>query len=104
LNGSGGWARVPFQPVSSLRTGPQYNVDARISRTLPITERIRAIVLFEGFNALNMQYNTAVNSIAYLAVRGTLAPVAGAGNGIASQGFPDGTNARRLQVAFRIVF
>jgi len=116
LNGSGGWARVPFMPLGSLHTAPEYNVDARIARSLPITERIRAVLMFEGFNVLNMQYNTSVNSIAYLARAttpegqpngprtGTLFPVPGVGAGNASQGFPDGTNARRLQVAVRIVF
>jgi Carboxypeptidase regulatory-like domain/TonB dependent receptor len=116
LNGSGGWARVPFLPLSSLLTGPAYTVDARIARSLPITERIRAVLLFEGYNIFNMQYNTSVNSIAYLALptppagqpngprTGTLFPVAGVGAGNASQGFPDGTNARRLQAGFRIEF
>jgi hypothetical protein len=116
LNGSGGWARVPFLPLGSLRTGPAYNVDARIARSLPITERIRAVLLFEGFNVFNMQYNTSVNSIAYLALpapppgqpngplTGTLFPVPGLGAGNASQGFPDGTNARRLQAGIRIIF
>ncbi|MBV9744236.1 MAG: TonB-dependent receptor [Acidobacteriia bacterium] len=116
LNGSDGWGRVPFLPIGSLLTGPQYNVDARISRSIPITESVRAIVLFEGFNIFNMQYNTMVNPIAYTSVSllppgvlngartGTLLPVAGAGQGIAAQGFPDGTNARRLQVGFRVVF
>jgi hypothetical protein len=116
LNGSGGWARVPFLPLGSLGTDPVYNVDARIARSLPITERIRAVLLFEGFNVFNMQYNTSVNSIAYLALptpppgqpngprTGTLFPVPGLGAGNASQGFPDGTNARRLQAGIRIIF
>jgi hypothetical protein len=116
LNGTGGWARVPFLPLSSLRTGPEYNVDARIARSFPISERIKAVLLFEGFNVFNMQYNTSVNPIAYLALpttptgqpngphTGTLFPVPRAGAGNAAQGFPDGTNARRLQVGVRIVF
>jgi hypothetical protein len=116
LNGSGGWARVPFLPLGSLGTGPAYNVDARIARSLPITERIRAVLLFEGYNIFNMQYNTSVNSIAYIALptpppgqpngarTGTLSPVPGVGAGNASQGFPDGTNARRLQAGVRIEF
>jgi hypothetical protein len=116
LNGSGGWARVPFLPVNSLKTGPEYNVDARLARVLPITERVKATILFEGFNVFNMQYNTGVNTIAYTSqavlppgqangtATGTLKPVPGLGAGNAAQGFPDGTNARRLQVAIRIVF
>ncbi|HEY7390657.1 MAG TPA: TonB-dependent receptor [Bryobacteraceae bacterium] len=116
LNGSGGWNRVPFLPVGYLPTGPIYNVDARISKTIPITERIRATFLFEGFNIFNMQYTTQVNTIAYTSVAqlpagvlngprtGTLMPVSGLGAPTAAQGFPDGTNARRLQVGVRIVF
>jgi hypothetical protein len=116
LNGSGGWNRAPFLPIGNLPTGPIYNVDARISKTIPITERIRATFLFEGFNIFNMQYTTQVNTIAYTSVAqlpagvlngprtGTLMPVAGLGAPIAAQGFPDGTNARRLQVGVRIVF
>jgi carboxypeptidase family protein len=116
LNGSGGWARVPFQPIGSLLTGPEYNVDASIGRQFTITERVKAIVAFQGFNVFNMQYNTSVNTIAYRSQAvlppglsngpqtGTLFPVPGVGVGNAAQGFPDGTNARRLQVALRIVF
>lgn len=116
LNGSGGWARVPFLPVNSLLTGPRYEVDARLARNLPITERIRVSVMLEAFNVFNTQFNTAVNTIAYLATSqlpaglangqrvGVLTPVSGLGNGIASQGFPDGTNARRLQIAVRVIF
>ena len=116
INGSDGWNRVPFLPIGSLPTGPEYNIDARISRVVPINERIRAVLLFEGYNILNMQYNTQVNTIAYTAVSqlppgllsgatvGTLIPVPGLGTGIAAQGFPDGANARRLQAGFRVVF
>jgi len=116
LNGSGGWARVPFLPINSLLTGPEYNVDARLARVFSFTERIKATLLFEGYNVFNMQYNTGVNNIAYTSVAvlppgllngtqtGTLKPAPGAGAGNAAQGFPDGTNARRLQVGLRIVF
>ena len=116
LNGSGGWARVPFLPINSLLTGPEYNVDARIARQFAITERVKATVLFEGFNVFNMQYNTAVNTIAYTSravlppgllngtQTGTLFPAPGAGVGNAAQSFPDGTNARRLELGLRILF
>jgi hypothetical protein len=116
LNGSGGWARVPFLPINSLLTGPEYNVDARVARQFTINERIKATLMFEGYNVFNMQYNTGVNNIAYTSVAvlppgllngtqtGTLKPAPGAGAGNAAQGFPDGTNARRLQVGLRLVF
>jgi hypothetical protein len=116
LNGSDGWARVPFQSIGTLPTGPEYNVNARLSRTVPITDRVKAEFMFEAYNVFNMQYNTSVNTIAYTAVpvltnglangpyAGTLRPVPGLGLGNAANGFPDGTNARRIQVAIRIVF
>ena len=52
LNGSGGRSRVPFDAVNSLKTGSEFNVDARLARTF----------------ALNRQQATAVNAIAYYSV------------------------------------
>ena len=104
LNGSGGWNRVPFWPVNSLNIDKMYRVDARLSRNLPFSERVKGILMFEAFNAFNTQYNTGVNTSAYVASKGILAPVSGLGTGNQSQGFPDGTNARRAQVALRLVF
>ncbi|MDR3717393.1 MAG: carboxypeptidase regulatory-like domain-containing protein [Bryobacteraceae bacterium] len=104
LNGSGGWGRVPFWPVNSLNIDKMYRVDARLTRNLPFTEKVNGMLIFEAFNAFNTQYNTGVNTTAYTATKGVLVPVAGLGVGNQSQGFPDGTNARRAQVAFRLVF
>ena len=104
LNGSGGWSRVPFWPVNSLDIDRIYRVDARLTRDLPFGERVKGMLMFEAFNAFNTQYNTSLNTSAYIATKGVLKPVAGFGTGSSSQGFPDGTNARRAQVAFRIVF
>ncbi len=104
MNGSGGWSRVPFWPVDSLDIDRTYRVDARLSRNLPFSERVKGTLMFEAFNAFNTQYNTAVNTQAYAPTGNVLKPVAGLGVGNQSQGFPDGTNARRCQVALRIVF
>ncbi len=104
LNGSGGWGRVPFWPVNSLNIDKIYRVDARLTRNLPFTEKVNGMLIFEAFNAFNTQYNTGLNTTAYTATKGVLVPVSGLGTGNASQGFPDGTNARRAQVAFRVVF
>ncbi|MBZ5584022.1 MAG: hypothetical protein LAQ30_17785, partial [Acidobacteriia bacterium] len=104
LNGSGGWARVPFYPVNSLPLSSQYDVDGRITRTFSFGERLKASIMFEAYNAFNQQWNTGVNSIAYLATGGVLKPVTGVGLGNASAGPLDGTNARRCQVALRISF
>jgi len=104
LNGSGGSTRVPFYPVNSLDVDKIYRVDARISRNIPINERIKALLMFEAFNVFNTIYNTSINTQAFSASGGILKPVAGLGVGNSSQGFPDGTNARRAQVALRFTF
>jgi len=113
LNGSGGWSRVPFLPVSSIDIDQTYNVDARITRSIPFSERVKANLSFEAFNAFNTIHNTAVQTAAYSVTSvngvGVIRPVttngvSHVGDGSASQGFPDGTNARRMQVALRFVF
>jgi hypothetical protein len=110
LNGAGGWNRVPFQGVSSLYTDGQRNVDARLGRSIPITERIQGAVAIEAFNLFNTQRITSVNTIAYTAVAalptglvngpysGVLKPVPGVGQGNAA------SPARQLQVSFRVTF
>jgi hypothetical protein len=104
LNGSGGWTRVPFLPVGSLDVDRIKRLDARIERQLPFTERVRAKIIFEAFNVFNMMYNTSISTQAFSATNGVITPTAGVGRGLNSQGFPDGTNARRAQVALRLTF
>ncbi len=104
LNGAGGWGRVPFLPVSSLHSQPEYIVNARVSRTLAFSERLQGKLLFEAFNVTNSQYDTGVNTTAYIATGGVLTPVSRLGAGNASYGYPNGTNARSCQVAFRLQF
>jgi hypothetical protein len=111
LNGSGGWSHLPSMGIGTLKTGTQYNVDARLSRTFAFGERLKAILLFEAFNALNSQFDTALNTYAYLAsatappngavngpTTGVLKPVSGVGAGIA------GSPARAGQVGIRVTF
>ena len=77
LNGSGGWNRVPFLPVGSLDIDQTYNVDARLTRSLPFSERVKANLLFEAFNAFNTIHNTAVQTTAYtVSAGGILKPAA----------------------------
>jgi hypothetical protein len=87
-----------------------YSVDARITHIFPITERIKLSLAFEAFNAFNTIHNTSVQTAAYsVNAGGILKPVLTngvslLGTGTSSQGFPDGTNARRCQVALRLTF
>jgi len=116
LDGFGGWNRVPFVSAGTLKTATDYTVDARITRTLPFTDRVKGMVMFEGFNLFNRQPATVLNTIAYTATTslppgavsgptsGVLRPVLETGTGIGSLGYPDGTRARRFQVAFKVVF
>jgi len=111
LVGSGGWSRLPTDGISTLSLGNQYNLDARLSRTIALTERLKVTVLAEAFNALNRQSITAVNTVAWLATTtrppngavngpttGVLTPVPGLGAGIA------GSPARTGQVGLRVTF
>jgi hypothetical protein len=90
-----------------------YNVDARITRAFPVGEKVKLNLAFEAFNLFNTIHNTGVQTNAYsvTSVNGTgvIRPVLTngislVGTGTASQGFPDGTNARRCQAALRITF
>jgi len=101
LNGSGGWNRVPFQAVNSLKLGTQYNVNGRVGKTFSFTERIRATLAFEAFNLLNNQYTTGVNNVAYIATSGVLRPAPGVGVANASAAYPYGSTARRAQISVR---
>jgi hypothetical protein len=104
LNGSGGWNRVPFLPVGSVNVDQIHRVDARLERQLPFSERVKGKLMFEAFNVFNMMYNTGISTQAYTAAGGVLTPNPSLGQGTQSQGFPDGTNARRAQVALRVTF
>ena len=105
IDGFGGSFRVPFWPVNSLYTPPAYRADVRISKIIPIHERLRLFFNFEVFNVSNTVVDTSITNQAYLESKRVLTLTPGAfGIGTASAGFPDGTNARRAQVAVRCVF
>jgi hypothetical protein len=104
LNGFGGNSRVPFWPVSSLDIDQIYRTDARLSKILPFTERVKMYVNFEAFNVFNHVSDSVIENRAYTASNRVLTPFASLGVGKASGGFPDGTNARRAQLGLRLVF
>ena len=104
LNGFGGDTRVPFWEVNAARLDGVDKVDARITKALPISERLKLTLNFEAFNVTNSPYNTNINHQAYIANLGVLTPSAGYGDGSVSAGYPDGTNVRRAQVSLRLVF
>jgi hypothetical protein len=104
VNGYAGSSRVPFIPAAGLDVDRTKRVDARIMKIVPITESKRLELGFDVFNLFNRIANTAVNGQAYSLANGVFTPTAGLGVGSASQGFPDGTNARRAQVSARFTF
>ncbi|MFN7933500.1 MAG: carboxypeptidase regulatory-like domain-containing protein [Bryobacteraceae bacterium] len=104
LNGFGASSRVPFWPAAGLDVDQTYRTDARLTKILPFSERYQLHLNFEAFNVFNHVSDTGVNGQAFQATNGVLAPTPRLGEGSASQGFPDGTNARRAQVSLRFVF
>ena len=104
LNGFGGSTRVPFYPASSLPIDRVVRTDARLTKILPVTERHQLHLNFEAFNIFNHVSSTAVSTVAFEAFNGVLRPVPHLGEGVASQGYPDGTNARRAQVSARFIW
>jgi outer membrane receptor protein involved in Fe transport len=109
---SGGSSRVPFLPVNSIYTPASYRADARLSKFIPIKIGDRTTNLslnFEAFNVSNSWTPTSLSTRVYTAVKGVLTesptgPTATYGIGSADGGFPDGTQARRLQVSARFTF
>ena len=104
MNGLGGSNRVPFLPFSNLDIDQTFRTDARLSKLLPVRENVKIYLNFEAFNIFNHISDTFVFTEAYSATNGVLTPTPRVGEGNQSQGFPDGTNARRAQVSLRVVF
>ncbi|MEO8128762.1 MAG: carboxypeptidase regulatory-like domain-containing protein [Bryobacteraceae bacterium] len=98
--------RVPFLPVNSILVGKIERLDLRLTKAFPINDRFKAMFTFDAFNVFNHRYFTSVNQRTYIGSVVNGAPVLNpdltSGVGTASQGFPDGTNARRLQLGLRL--
>ncbi len=104
LNGFGASTRVPFLPAASLDVDKIHRLDARLTKVLPFTDRMNLQLNFEAFNVFNHPSFTSRRNQAYTMSNGVLNPTVDYGVGTATQGFPDGTNARRAQVSLRFVF
>jgi hypothetical protein len=104
LNGLGGSTRVPFWPLNTTPIDKIARADARLTRIIPIGERFKLHLNMEAFNLFNNTYFTNVLTQAYTAANGVLTPVPRFGEGSATGGFPDGTNARRLQASLRLLW
>ena len=109
IDGFTGNTRVPWLPVNSILTPAGYRADARLTKFLPFSMHDRVVNLslnFEAFNISNSWSPTSMTTQEYLeSPKGVLTYTPTAfGYGTADGGFPDGTQARRLQVSARITF
>jgi hypothetical protein len=104
LNGYGGNNRPPFWPQAPIYTTPRYTADLRLTKVLPFNEQYKLYLNFEAFNVTNSQFDTSQLFTAYVLSGGILKYQPSFGQGSATAGFPDGTNARRAQVSMRFVF
>ena len=109
INGTGLSTRVPFLPYNSYYLPAQYHTNARISKIIPLgadDSPRRLILNFEMFNVSGSWAATSYkSSIGYTEANGIL--TASPQNlyiPSADAGFPDGTQAKRMQVSGRIVF
>jgi carboxypeptidase family protein/TonB-dependent receptor-like protein len=96
--------RAPFVPRSNVLVDKINRLDARLTKTFAVREQMNLSFHFEVFNVFNNISNTSVINVAYRAVGSVITQQPNVGNGTASGGFPDGTNARRAQVSARFTF
>ena len=106
---SGGNTRVPFLPVNTIMTPASYRADARLTKFIPIPIGDRETKLslnFEMFNVSNSWSPTSMTTQLDLeSTKGVLTLTPSAfGQGSADGGFPDGTQARRMQISARYQF
>ncbi len=106
LNGFNGNFRVPFLPVNSLYTPWVQQENLRLTKILPLPwENMKLGLNFEAFNVANNWSPTSLATQAYTEAKGVLTYTPAAfGYGTSDGGFPDGTQARRLQVSARLTF
>jgi hypothetical protein len=106
LDGFNGNFRVPFLPVNGLYTPWVQQENLRISRHIPFPwEGVKLTFNFEVFNVANNWSPTGLTTQAYTEAKGVLTYTPSAfGVGTGDGGFPDGTQARRMQVSARFTF
>ncbi len=123
--GLGGSNLAPNIPRNSNYGDENYRLDLRLARDFRITERFKFEFLFEGFNVFNRSnfngFNTTLYNADFPLIPGTsqrysatnppplttpipLTPNANFGTPNNDGSQPDGTNARRFQLALRFKF
>jgi hypothetical protein len=106
LDGFNGNFRVPFLPVNSLYTPWVETENFRLTKVIPLPrEGMRLGLSFEAYNIANNWSPTALTTQEFTEAKGVLTYTPTAfGVGMTDGGFPDGTQARRLQVSARLTF
>jgi len=108
INGTGFSYRAPWLPVNSYCLPASYRADARVSKILHFGERrpYDLALSFEMFNLGNNWSATGYSSsYAYSEAKGIITPTpTKLYIPSADAGFPDGTQARRMQVSARFSF
>ncbi len=108
LNGVNFSARVPWLPVNSYMYPAMYRQDASLTKEIPFGEgdRYKLRLRFDVFNVPNTwAARSFTSSQAYTELKGVLTPTPGnlyvpSGDAVP----PDGSEARRMQVAIRFTF
>ena len=106
ITGLGFSYRVPWMVYNGYYLPASYRADARLSKILPIHEKYTLSLAFEVFNLANTWSATGYSSSqAYTEAKGVLTPTpTKLYIPSADGGFPDGTQARRMQVGLRFQF
>ena len=102
INGSGGPNYLQIAGRNSLRLPNIQNVDFRLSRSVPIHEKVNLELVAESFNLFNRKNVTGVNTTAYTASGNTLVyqSIFGAPNAAGNTIY----NSRQIQFAARLTF
>jgi hypothetical protein len=101
--------RVGTSPRNSYKGDPFYDLDLRLQREIPFTERIRGVASFELFNVLNRPNVLDVDHVYGLADFAGPVPKE-FGDHISSPGNPTfgspkfAVEARQIQLSFRVTF
>jgi len=104
IDGAGLSTRVPFWPYYALYYPARYNADASLTKILPIREKANLQLKFEVFNVANTWTATSISNYNAFQEKALVISPLTLGGPSADGGFPDGTQARRMQVSARFTF
>jgi outer membrane receptor protein involved in Fe transport len=104
LNGAGLSYRVPFLPYYSQYYPGRYNSDVSVTKIIPMREHMNLQFRFDMFNIANTWAATSISNYNAYQEKGMVISPLALGQASADAGFPDGTQARRMQVSARFVF